>query len=283
MDRCEVFVPEGPSDSSGSTELAEVPDSLLPGLGPNGNQLRRVRYDELPLAQRNRYTGVPVGTSQPILSPQEEKQLGDHPSNRTLRDGFTVGACPGNKLPGIRRAQSSRYEDLVPSGQKRVRRHHSTPWTTGVACLCLNSTSADLDRGLVAANPTRTRQSRIEFSETSALEIFCSSSDVRNPACNKMYYESDYCPFTCSTNQAQTFSRRQAPRGPGDMPGSLLKGAAVDIGARSSGLCNPFFPEYSMLPRTTKSRWVERSPSRLLHKGRAYIDAAGKAPSILVL
>jgi hypothetical protein len=37
-------------------------------------------------------------------------------SNRTLRDGFSIEHVPGNKLPGLRRAQSSRYHHMVPPG-----------------------------------------------------------------------------------------------------------------------------------------------------------------------
>ena len=64
-------------------------------------------------------------------------------------------------------------------------------------------------------------------------------------------------------------------RGLGDIPGSLPTVGVVEHGIRSFGLCEPFFPGRSIVLRTTRSRWVEKSPSRLLHKGRWSIDAAG--------
>jgi hypothetical protein len=63
------------------------------------------------------------------------------------------------------------------------------------------------------------------------------------------------------------------------MPGSLFQAVPVDVGIRSFGLCEPFFPGRSIVLRMTKSRWVDKSPSRLPHKDRWSIDAAGIAPS----
>ncbi len=63
------------------------------------------------------------------------------------------------------------------------------------------------------------------------------------------------------------------------MPGSLLKAVSIDVGTRSFGLCEPFFPGRSIVLRMTKARWVEKSPSRLPHKDQWSIDAAGIAPS----
>ena len=51
----------------------------------------------------------------------------------------------------------------------------------------------------------------------------------------------------------------------------------VDLGTRFSVHCEPFFPRSSTVPPMTKSRWVERSRSRLLRKGRSSIDPVGKA------
>ncbi len=62
------------------------------------------------------------------------------------------------------------------------------------------------------------------------------------------------------------------------MPSSLLNVGVVAPGIRSFGLCEPFFPGCSIVLRMTKSRWVEKSPSRLLHKDRRSIDTAGIAP-----
>ena len=67
------------------------------------------------------------------------------------------------------------------------------------------------------------------------------------------------------------------------MPNSLLKVGVVGLGTRSFGLCEPFFPGRSIVLRMTKSRWVEKSPSRLLHKDQWFIDAAGIAPSTPLL
>ena len=63
------------------------------------------------------------------------------------------------------------------------------------------------------------------------------------------------------------------------VPGYLLKAVAVEVGTRSFGLCEPFFPGCWILPPITKSRWVDKSPSRLPHKGRWSIDTAGIGPS----
>jgi hypothetical protein len=39
---------------------------------------------------------------------------------RCYGTGISLGHLPGNKLPGLRRAQSSRYDHIVPPGQKRL-------------------------------------------------------------------------------------------------------------------------------------------------------------------
>jgi hypothetical protein len=52
------------------------------------------------------------------FSPQTRRRDQPKGIRPSVRDGFFLRGIPGNKLPGLRRAQSSRYDQSVPPGRR---------------------------------------------------------------------------------------------------------------------------------------------------------------------